>query len=64
MNWQPIETWDRRNQWVVLFQPACSSGRSITLPARAITPGNAGMRETTHWMPLPTPPTPTAQEDT
>ena len=56
MEWQPIETWDRRNNWVVLFQPAFRLGKRSTLSARPVMPGSEGSRLTTHWMPLPTPP--------
>ena len=58
MEWQPIETWDRKDSWVILYQPAVPNRRGSGLSERVITPGNEGRRVTTHWMPLPDPPNP------
>lgn len=55
MTWQPIETWNRRDMWVLLFQPSVTD-RRYGPSERVVTPGHEGNRKTTHWMPLPPPP--------
>jgi len=56
MDWRPIETWNRKNKWVILFQPHITVRNKIALEARCCMPGDEGFRKTTHWMPLPEPP--------
>jgi hypothetical protein len=53
--WQPIETAPRNGEFV-LYQPEYKSGR-MTLGARVCFRGEEGLRETTHWLPLPKAPT-------
>jgi len=57
MEWKPIETWNRKNKWVILFQPPTMVGKNIALGARCCMPGDEGFRKTTHWMSIPEPPT-------
>lgn len=53
--WQPIESAPNRGDYLV-YQPEYQHGRT-TLRARVCMQSNAGgVRNSTHWMPLPTPP--------
>lgn len=61
--WRPIETAKKVIGDYLVYQPEHKAGRNI-LPARICMMSHAGYsREITHWMPLPSPPSQTTNND-
>jgi hypothetical protein len=59
MNWQPIETYDAlkiKPKFAVFYVARSDAGR-LKLAARVEGTRTFGMRNVTHWMPLPDAPT-------
>ena len=65
MEWQPIETAPKDWTDVILFDPACETGKDVVVGYFSHSDGGDNcwkaygmMIDPTHWMPLPEPPRP------
>jgi hypothetical protein len=53
--WQPIETAPKDGLYLI-YQPPDEAGRFALSERICLNRDGGGIRKTTHWMPLPTPP--------